>query len=145
VALLIRHFTTTIAKKIGRSAALPPGIEEALARYDWPGNIRELQNVVERAVILSGGPLGGEHLEIEDLLGPSASRPSAPAPSEQETSPTLPAGASMRLEDVERDHLKRVLEQTGGRIEGSGAAAEVLDLNPSTLRSRLRKWGIERP
>ena len=50
----------------------------------------------------------------------------------------------MRFEDVERDHLRRVLAQTGGRIEGSGGAAEVLGLNPSTLRSRLRKLGIGR-
>ncbi len=133
VALLVRHFATRAAKKLGRSPVLPSGVEEALVRYDWPGNVRELQNVVERAVILASGPLASEPLEIDDLLGPAATR----TPVSDAKSP--------RLEDVERDHIRRVLEQTGGRIDGPSGAAEVLDLNPSTLRSRLRKLGIERP
>ncbi|MEM9555890.1 MAG: sigma-54 dependent transcriptional regulator [Acidobacteriota bacterium] len=134
VPRLIRHFAERAATKLGLSQAdqgshLPPQVEAALARFHWPGNVRELQNVVERAIILSAG---GEPVAIDDLLGP-ASRRSVPAD-----------GESTRLEDVERAHIRRVLDETDGRVDGAGGAAERLDLNPSTLRSRMRKLGISR-
>lgn len=101
-----------------------------LSRYDWPGNIRELQNVVERAVISSKG----ETLRISHI-------------SEDATESTIPDRAplelsSIRLIDVERAHIITVLEQCNWRIHGEKGAAELLDINPSTLRSRMKKMEI---
>ena len=102
-----------------------------LVRYDWPGNVRELENVIERAMILSPGPL----LELQDPAF-SGSSASATRSSEQ------PAD---ELAKVERAHILEVLERCGGKVKGPGNAAERLGLNPSTLRNRMRKLGIERP
>jgi formate hydrogenlyase transcriptional activator len=96
-----------------------------LKAYDWPGNVRELQNVIERAVILSHGGV----LRLDRVLG---GQPAA------ETS-------GMRLEDVERDHLVRVLRRCNWKVKGKDSAAEALGLNPSTLRSRMKKLGVARP
>jgi transcriptional regulator with GAF, ATPase, and Fis domain len=92
--------------------------------YPWPGNVRELQNVVERAAILAAGPI----VEIPpELLATPESGP-----------------ASQTLEDLEREHIVGVLRGTGGVIEGPRGAAGVLGLHPNTLRSRMKKLGIER-
>ena len=99
-----------------------------LQAYRWPGNIRELENVIERAIILAEGP----RLEIDaEMLPGSAATGTAadPAPS--------PA-----LEDVEREHIAAVLKGTGGIIEGPGGAARILGLHPSTLRYRMKKLGL---
>jgi len=90
---------------------------------DWPSNVRELENVIQRVLILSAGST----LQLEEPLAVAA-RPAAD-----------------RLEDVERAHIVRVLERCGWRIHGSGNAAAVLGLQPSTLRSRIQKLGIRRP
>ncbi len=96
----------------------------ALQRYAWPGNVRELRNVIERAVIVSTGP------ELKILL-PRAR--------------TTATRGAVRLEDVERDHIRVVLERTGWRIRGDGGAAQLLDLKPSTLEGRMAKLGLRRP
>jgi formate hydrogenlyase transcriptional activator len=98
---------------------------EALCRYPWPGNIRELGNVIERALILSPG----EELQLDSFVASHG---------------TLPE-ASERADAAERNHFLQVLERCDWRIDGRGNAAESLGLNPSTLRSRLRKLGIVRP
>jgi len=98
---------------------------QALTRYSWPGNIRELANVIERALILSRGP----ELRLDAFL--ASIRPHA-RPSE-------------RLDEVERAHFVRVLERCNWRITGAGNAAEALGMRPSTLRSRLKKLGVARP
>jgi transcriptional regulator with GAF, ATPase, and Fis domain len=123
---LVQHLARHIAKKLGRplERASPAFIEKAVA-YDWPGNIRELENAVERALIVCEGGV----LEADDLLTLSASPPHA--------------GAS--IEELERAHIRRVLEQAGWRIEGADGAAQALGLNPSTLRGRMRKLGIAKP
>ncbi len=95
----------------------------ALQRYPWPGNVRELRNAVERAVIVSDSP----RLFIEP---PRATR--------------TRLKRTMKLEDVEREHILTVLESTGWRIRGSGGAAEILGLKPSTLESRMAKLGLRR-
>jgi PAS domain S-box-containing protein len=95
---------------------------EALQRYDWPGNVRELRNVVERALILCAGPI----LEI---------RP--PASSSTNGEPGI------TLDEVQRRHILKVLESTGGKIRGDGGAADLLGLKPSTLRSRMQRLGID--
>jgi len=108
------------------------GAIDRLMEYSWPGNVRELANLIERALILHReGPL-----RLETGLQPSAVRPATPrgAP---------PAEASRRLDDVVRDHIVRVLEETGGKIHGPGGAAERLDINAGTLRNRMNKLGIE--
>ena len=96
----------------------------ALQQYSWPGNIRELRNVVERAMIMETG----RRLTF-----------SVPA------APTATAGRSAKLEDVEREHIRTVLESTGWRIRGVGGAAERLGLKPTSLDSRLARLGLKRP
>jgi PAS domain S-box-containing protein len=101
---------------------------QKLYDYDWPGNIRELRNVIERAVILANGPILKIALPTDVLA--SAMPPKSPQTS---------------LAEVERDHIMQVLEACGWRVRGLGGAAEILEINPSTLESRMNKLGIRRP
>ena len=94
---------------------------EQLKNYPWPGNIRELRNVIEHALIVSNS----ETLELQRMLPEETSN-----------------GTLMSLEEVERQHIQSVLKATRGRVTGMGGAAERLGLNPSTLYSRMRKLGI---
>jgi DNA-binding NtrC family response regulator len=124
VLFLVNKFALRIGKRID-------GVDKETMRrlltYSWPGNVRELENVIERAVILANGST----LEIDpDILAPSS--PLADA---------LPEGT---LQGVERDHILNVLRQTRGVIDGPRGAAKILNLNPSTLRSRMKKLGIGR-
>ena len=96
--------------------------------FSWPGNVGELQNVLERAAILARGPV----LEIEaGLLG-----------SAQTAGPD--AGGPRTLEELERSHIQAALKSTGGVVEGPCGAASILGLHPNTLRSRIKKLRIER-
>ena len=97
----------------------------ALQRYPWPGNIRELRNVVERAMIVATGP-----------------RLTIPVPVAQAGGA---ARRSDKLADVEQDHIRSVLESTGWRMRGAGGAAERLGLRPTTLETRMAKLGLGRP
>ncbi len=111
-----------------------------LSRYDWPGNIRELQNVIERAVVLSPGPvlkLGADMLP----LNPASSDATAAISSDPVSEETAEL---CTLDEVERHHISSVLEKTAWIIEGDRGAARILDLHPNTLRSRMKKLGIER-
>lgn len=107
---------------------------QALIDYPWPGNARELENVIERALILSPG----NTLTLEDALVLPSSSTRAPAgdAAAESTQPTLA--------EAERTLILHSLEACGGRITGRGNAAERLGLNPSTLRSRMKKLGIGR-
>jgi DNA-binding NtrC family response regulator len=98
-----------------------------LMAYPWPGNVRELENVVERAMILSPGPV----LQMDGMLVSAA----AAADSDDTHS----------LESMERAHIFSVLRESAWKINGPGNAAERLGLNPSTLRFRMKKLGINRP
>jgi PAS domain S-box-containing protein len=135
IPLLAQFLVEKLAPRIGkRIDGIHPESLELLQAYSWPGNVRELENVLERAVILSPDPV----LEIDPLLlaeDPSPA-PVAATPGADDASP--------KLEDVERKYIRAVLEQTGGIIEGTQGAAAILGLNPSTLRSRLKKLGISR-
>ena len=118
---------------------------DLLSRYDWPGNIRELQNVVERAVVLSRGPV----LKLGTDLLPAANAPMASTDEVADlgldrSSRTMRPGDSSSLEQVERRHIQSVLQKTDWVIEGDRGAAKILDLHPNTLRSRMKKLGIER-
>jgi transcriptional regulator with GAF, ATPase, and Fis domain len=99
---------------------------EALTGYEWPGNIRELENIIERALILSRGP----SLEYGDWL-----------PVEKKSSAKL---VQQKLQDVERGHIIEVLKKTGWKVSGEKGAAKVLGLNATTLEARMKKLGIRR-
>ncbi len=148
IPLLAMFFLEKCARKLGRP--IKQIAEETMARlcaYPWPGNIRELQNVIERAVVLTNGPV----LHVDDGALPRESARTAPSPMSPAPLParTLegpsPAGSDAgSLEEVERQHIISVLKQANWRIEGNGGAAKVLNLEPSTLRSRMKKLGITR-
>jgi transcriptional regulator with GAF, ATPase, and Fis domain len=130
IARLVEHFAAKTARKLGRELrGIAPVFMECATAYDWPGNIRELENLVERAMIMSRGSL----LDGSALFTP-ATGPSKP----------IAVAGNGTLEEIERAHIRRVLEDTRWQIEGEHGAARVLGLNPSTLRGRLRKLGIRK-
>ncbi len=119
----VRRFAANFGKKIDR---IPERLWTALQRYPWPGNIRELEHVIERAVILTEGP----ELAVVDWLS---------SPSQ-----TGNGGTFLTLEELERDHIVRTLEHTNWRVSGEKGAAKILGLNPTTLEARMKKLGITR-
>lgn len=127
IPLLVWAFVEQFAKSMGRTIeSIPESCMEALKAHSWPGNVRELRNVVERAMILGAGP----RLRIEM---PGAANGGSQTP------------RRLRMDEAERDHILCVLAETQWRIRGSGGAAEVLGMNPTTLESRMGKLGIIRP
>jgi len=129
IPLLVNHFVAKFNKKMGKKIkSVSPETLNALREYHWPGNVRELESVIERAVITSQGTA----LQILDRFD-SFRQTSAP------TALNVKA-----LAELEHDHILQVLQKTGWRIEGERGAALLLDLNPSTLRARMRKYGIRR-
>ena len=137
--LLVSYLVGRLAARIGRRIArVSNETMERLAQYDWPGNVRELENVIERAVILSSGPeleIGSDVLRV---VGSEAAAQAAPAFG---AAATVPGGS---LDDVERRHIVETLRATGWRVEGPDGTARRLGVNPSTLRSRMKKLGISR-
>jgi formate hydrogenlyase transcriptional activator len=137
---LATFFVSRYSRNLGKKIT---GISEAtrqkLVAYSWPGNVRELQNLIERALILSTGPI----LELEsDLTGVSTS-PNFEA-EVPEVLPYVDQSPLKTLQEVERDHILAVLQQTHGVIEGSNGAARTLGMHPNTLRHRMEKLGIKR-
>jgi formate hydrogenlyase transcriptional activator len=129
IPLLVRHFVRYYARQLHkRIDIIPAEALEALTCYSWPGNVRELQNVIERAVILSPGP--ALRLTPDEL---PRSRPAPGSPARVRT-----------LEEVEREHILRVLQDTQGVIGGPHGAAVRLGLRRTTLLYRLEKLGISR-
>jgi transcriptional regulator with GAF, ATPase, and Fis domain len=127
IPLLVWHFVEEFARAFNkRIDAIPRENIAALQAYGWPGNIRELRNVVERAMIAATG----------SRLTIALPRPHAPA--------AAPGKAITRLVDVEREHILSVLESTGWRIRGAGGAAERLGLRPTTLETRMARIGLKR-
>ena len=128
IPLLVWYFVAKCEGKLGKPIERIPEREMAtLVAYHWPGNIRELANVIERAIILSPGAT----LVVDEAMGSS-----------ELSDPSILS--TQHLEEVERAHILAVLDACQGRIKGAGQAAERLGLHPSTLYSRLRKLGIER-
>jgi formate hydrogenlyase transcriptional activator len=129
IPLLVNYFVAKFNKKIGKKiVSVPPEIISALQGYHWPGNVRELENVIERAVITSPGPA----LQVLDRFETFSK-------TEVQTGEDVKA-----LAELEQDHIRQVLQITGWRIEGPKGAAVRLGLNSSTLRARMRKYGIRR-
>jgi formate hydrogenlyase transcriptional activator len=127
---LVRHFAQRFAQRMGRRIeTIPSDVMEALVRYSWPGNIRELQNVVERAVILSPGP------SLQVPLGEYQ------AAAEQVSAATSEA---VTLADAERDHILGILRETGWVVGGPKGAASRLGMRRSTLQWKMKKLGISR-
>jgi transcriptional regulator with GAF, ATPase, and Fis domain len=125
IPLLVRRFVDELSQRLCKHVEVIPAENMAtLQQYRWPGNIRELRNVVERAMILATGP----RLTL--------TLPAAPAGTHQR---------SARLADVEREHIRSVLESVGWRIRGAGGAAARLGLKPTTLETRMAKLGLSRP
>ena len=148
---LTMFFVQRHAKRIGRTIeGVTRDSMDRLTRYTWPGNVRELENVIERALVLSGGgmlDIGGDFLpHLPSMAAASAPlpTPAAPMPPAPPVMAAPPARGSGTLEDVERAHILAVLAQTGWVIEGPRGAAKILDMHPNTLRSRMKKLGLER-
>ena len=139
IPLLSSFFVEKFSRQFGKQiSGISQDTMDALSRYSWPGNIRELQNVIERAVVLCPGAV----LRLgKDLLPVSADSYEETA-SDVEVPAAQPSANS--LESVERAHIVQVLQDTGGIIEGPRGAARILNLHPNTLRSRMKKLGIER-
>ncbi len=131
IPTLARHFTQRFARRMGRRIeTIPSTTLEALVRYGWPGNIRELQNVIERAVILSPGP--SLQVPLGDLQ-PAAAETRAPV------------AAAVTLAAAEREHILGVLRETGWVVAGAKGAAARLGMKRSTLQAKMKKLGISRP
>ncbi|MCH8475123.1 MAG: sigma 54-interacting transcriptional regulator [Opitutales bacterium] len=131
IPLLARHFIEKHRPQTGSSVkTISPSSIKALQKYSWPGNIRELENIIERALILSTG----KQLELPPL--PHKTSPTAnPAPAARTT-------PSSSLKEVEIEAIQLALTQCGGKIEGPHGAARKLEIAPSTLRDRIRKYGL---
>ena len=144
IPLLVSYFAQKHARRMNRRIErIPSGVLRALCTYRWPGNIRELENLIERAVILSSGPeLMVEVPEVRSLEA-SADRPRAK--DAEVATATVSRDKHLNLEDAERAHILRVLQDTNWIIGGSRGAASKLGLNRSTLRSKMIKLGISRP
>jgi formate hydrogenlyase transcriptional activator len=129
IAQLVEHFVSHYAAKYGRHIdAVTDAQLNVLRAYRWPGNVRELQHVIERAVILTQG----SQLALGDWF-----RDATPTP-------TPAAGGALTLEEAERAHILKVLEQTDWRVSGKAGAAERLGLRPTTLESRMKRLAINR-
>jgi transcriptional regulator with GAF, ATPase, and Fis domain len=125
IPALVWHFVEAFSRPSGKKVqTISPANMAALQQYGWPGNIRELRNAVERALVVANGP----HLHI-------------PVPS------SSPAGAvrSLKLVEVQREHILSVLQAVGWRIRGAGGAADRLGLPPTTLETRMARLGLVRP
>jgi formate hydrogenlyase transcriptional activator len=125
IPLLVWRFVEEFAQGFDKKITeITPDNMAALQRHTWPGNIRELRNAVERAMILATGP-----------------RLTIPIP----TPLSIARARSLRLVDIQKDHIRKVLEGSNWRVRGAGGAADVLGLRPTTLETRMAKLGLVRP
>jgi transcriptional regulator with GAF, ATPase, and Fis domain len=129
IPLLVNHFVNKFNKKTGKKIkSVSKETLNTLQKYNWPGNVRELESIIERAVIISQGTA----LQVLDSFDKTSK-------TDEFTGQDVKA-----LVDLEHDHILQVLQKTGWRIEGKNGAAGLLGLNASTLRARMRKYGINR-
>lgn len=134
ISLLVSHFVQYFANKHGKSIdQIPKPVMVSLESYSWPGNIREIQNIIERAVITTPANI----LHLQENLQQTATNESHPIHNT--------ADDVTNLKEIEISHITMVLKKCDWRIEGEGGASLLLGLKPSTLRSRMKKYGIKRP
>lgn len=127
IPLLVSHFCRKYETKIGKKIThIPAKVIDALMDYNWPGNIRELENIIERALILSRG----NTLEYGEWI-PAGKKSNG-------------ISALQKLEDIEKEHIVSVLNETGWKVSGDKGAAKILGLNATTLEARMKKLGINR-
>jgi len=128
IPLLVGHFVPAIAARIGREVdEIPASVMRELVNYTWPGNVRELLNILERSVLTSPDSV----LVLPETLHGS-----------DDPVPVDHSGPLLTLEQHEREYVAQILRVTKGQVAGPGGAAEILGVNPSTLRSRLKKLGL---
>jgi len=132
IPLLVRYFVQQFARRMNKSVnTISAEDMRALARYPWPGNIRELQNLIERAVILSSGPVLATPVHELEKAAPAAA-----------SAPNAAARDVVTLESAEREAIVRALRRSGGRVSGPRGAATLLGLKRTTLQARMLKLGI---
>jgi formate hydrogenlyase transcriptional activator len=132
IPLLINHFVRKYETKMGKKiVSVSPDVVDALMKYDWPGNIRELENIIERALIVNPG----------NRLIPGDWIPAALA-GNKKTNGLAPA--ARKMEEVEREHIIAILKETNWKVSGEKGAAKMLGLNATTLEARMKKLGIVR-
>ncbi|MFL6280489.1 MAG: sigma-54 interaction domain-containing protein, partial [Vicinamibacterales bacterium] len=128
IPALVRHLVDRLGRELRRRIeTIPEDVIATLQRYEWLGNVRELENILQRAIIVSRNGV----LAIGDAWVPPLERPAS--------------SENVTMIEVERRHIARILGDVRWRIEGSGGAAQMLGMKPSTLRSRMLKLGIARP
>jgi len=128
IPALVNHFLSKYGKQLGKTELkMDAAVLAKLVKYDWPGNIRQLENVIERTVLITKGDT------IKEILLPDAT-----------TKAKRPADTTVTLQDNEREHIVEVLRKCQGRVYGKGGAAELLNMNASTLNSRIKKLGIRK-
>jgi transcriptional regulator with GAF, ATPase, and Fis domain len=127
IPFLVDHFLKKFCRKLGREiTTIPREVMKTLQDHAWPGNIRELEHMIERAVITTQG----FELRLTEMIDNLTS--------DKKNDP-------LSISNVEREHIQKILEKTDWRIEGNKGAAVLLNMNPSTLRSRMKKLGVTRP
>ncbi len=133
---LVRYFIMSKSRELnlGFNPELTPGTMERLMAYDWPGNVRELQNIVERALIQSRITGSSQPLRFEEFTLPGDSKAVRSLPE--------PRDEFLSLDEAMKMHIQSALDLTHGKIHGMGGAAELLKINPNTLRHRMRVLGI---
>jgi DNA-binding NtrC family response regulator len=131
IPTLIAHFIQLYNRKTGNKiTGVTDKVLKKMMAYDWPGNIRELEHLIERNILLAKGSV------IEDI--------NLSTPAQKESPVTIPGNHVKTMEENERDHILAVLKKCNGKIWGAGAAAEILNLPPSTLKSKMKKLGIKK-
>ena len=135
IPILVRHFCEKHASRIGKTISnIPQKVIAALQAYPFPGNIRELENIIERAMIVSKDG----KLTIDGLL------PTLPLQHQSSSTETVIEPTLIALDEVQRQYIIKVLKHTNWQVSGEGGAAEILKMKPTTLASRMKKLGIKR-
>jgi formate hydrogenlyase transcriptional activator len=144
---LVRHFAQKVARRMGRRIeTIPADALGALTQYPWPGNIRELENIIERAVILSPGPELQINLgELQGRMKDEGGRMNQKDPIHPSSFSLPPSNGSLSLADAEREHILNVLRETRWVLGGPNGAAARLAMKRTTLQSKMKKLGIVRP
>jgi len=139
IPLLVRYFVQKFSRRMNKTVLyVPSDAMDALVSYAWPGNIRELENLIERAVLLS--PSKDLRVPLSELRNSHM-----PAATEEASVVAIPGTSIATLEEAERQHIMRALRQTQWRIAGPRGAANLLGMKRTTLQARMRKLGIRRP